>query len=140
MQALLAYFYWDPDRVMLFVPYIERPIMWYGLLFVTGFIIGYFLMIPIFQKKLMQTTALMPRDIRCWESLLRQLRRADQQDVGEPTEVVRSFSPSLREQLKNQSLPAQLKKEILEALNQFTFEREKWHALLSKSVLPLKRA
>lgn len=40
-------FYWDPPKEFLHIPFIERPIMWYGVLFVTGFFLGYFLMIPL---------------------------------------------------------------------------------------------
>lgn len=51
---LLAWLYWNPDRVAFTVPVINHPIVWYGVWFVFGLIVGYFLLIPIFRQKLVQ--------------------------------------------------------------------------------------
>ena len=40
---MLCNFVWDPDRVFFVIPYLNHPVMWYGLLFALGFIVGYFL-------------------------------------------------------------------------------------------------
>lgn len=50
--SLLAWLYWNPDRVAFNVPFIDRPIVWYGLFFVFGLIVGYFLLIPMFKQRL----------------------------------------------------------------------------------------
>jgi phosphatidylglycerol---prolipoprotein diacylglyceryl transferase len=39
---MLSHFVWDPDRVFFVVPYLNHPVMWYGLLFAIGFVGGYF--------------------------------------------------------------------------------------------------
>jgi phosphatidylglycerol---prolipoprotein diacylglyceryl transferase len=54
MQAFyyLAWLYWNPPREAFRVPWIDRPVMWYGVCFVLGFIIGYLLFIPILKRKL----------------------------------------------------------------------------------------
>lgn len=52
IHPLFAWLYWDPERVVFTVPLIERPIVWYGLWFVFGFIVGYFLLVYMFQKTL----------------------------------------------------------------------------------------
>lgn len=47
---LFANLVWDPDRNVFVVPYINHPITWYGVLFATGFLVGYFLMRRILAK------------------------------------------------------------------------------------------
>ena len=39
--------FWNPPREAFNLPLLDMPIMWYGLLFATGFICGYFILIPI---------------------------------------------------------------------------------------------
>lgn len=51
---LLGWLYWNPPREAFTVPIIDRPIMWYGIFFVTGLIMGYYLVIPIIKQKLDQ--------------------------------------------------------------------------------------
>ncbi len=41
---------WDPDRIFFVVPYINHPVTWYGLLFASGFLVGYFLVRKIFTR------------------------------------------------------------------------------------------
>jgi len=49
MQTLScpAWLYWDPPLEVFTVPWIDRPVVWYGILFVSGFILGYFLFVHI---------------------------------------------------------------------------------------------
>lgn len=46
----LASFFWDPPREAFVVPFIDRPVFWYGILFVTGFVLGYFVINPFFSR------------------------------------------------------------------------------------------
>ncbi len=39
----MGWFYWDPPREVFRVPMIDHPVVWYGVLFVTGFVFGYFI-------------------------------------------------------------------------------------------------
>lgn len=48
----LAWLYWNPDRVVVTLPFINHPIVWYGVWFVLGFIFAYICLIPMIQKKL----------------------------------------------------------------------------------------
>ena len=48
-MPLIAWLYWNPPQVAFTLPILDRPIYWYGILFVTGFILGYFLLNPIFR-------------------------------------------------------------------------------------------
>lgn len=49
----IAWLYWDPPREIFTIPFIERPIAIYGLLFAAGFIIGYFILCKAFKQKLL---------------------------------------------------------------------------------------
>lgn len=47
-QALiLSYITWNPPRIALTLPYVDIDIMWYGIFFALGFILGYLIFIPI---------------------------------------------------------------------------------------------
>jgi phosphatidylglycerol:prolipoprotein diacylglycerol transferase len=43
-------FYWDPPLEVFRLPYLDHPIAWYGLFFVTGFIAGYYLIKHLFTQ------------------------------------------------------------------------------------------
>jgi phosphatidylglycerol---prolipoprotein diacylglyceryl transferase len=47
-----AWIHWDPSRVLFTIPYFERPVVWYGLFFAMGFVMGYFLSLRIFSSHL----------------------------------------------------------------------------------------
>lgn len=38
----MAFFYWDPDPVLFFIPGLNHPVTWYGLCFALGFLGSYF--------------------------------------------------------------------------------------------------
>lgn len=46
----VASFYWDPPREAFTIPYFNHPVVWYGILFVAGFILAYFIINPIFAR------------------------------------------------------------------------------------------
>lgn len=48
----LAYFTWDPPREFFYIPGLGHPIMFYGVLFVLGFVIGYFITIQLLKQTL----------------------------------------------------------------------------------------
>lgn len=52
MIHFFASFFWNPSRDAFIVPVIDRPVTWYGICFVIGFTLGYFVMVPIFQHYL----------------------------------------------------------------------------------------
>ena len=41
----LAYLYWNPDSTLFTLPYFNHPVKWYGLCFMAGFLIGYYLIL-----------------------------------------------------------------------------------------------
>lgn len=52
MNILLAWFFWDPPRDLFIVPYFNRPIGWYGLLFVIGILCSYRIVLSIMRTLL----------------------------------------------------------------------------------------
>lgn len=52
LESILAWLYWDPPRVVFFVPFIHHPVVWYGVLFASGFILSYLLLIKLFRQKI----------------------------------------------------------------------------------------
>lgn len=47
IHSFLSFFTWNPNREAFHVPFIDRPIYWYGILFILGFIVGYWIVIPM---------------------------------------------------------------------------------------------
>ena len=70
----LGWLYWNPDRFIFTFPIIDRPVAWYGLFFVIGFMIGYFIMTKMVFETLKQTQFLADRDIYNWTSLINSLK------------------------------------------------------------------
>lgn len=48
----LAWIHWDPPRFAFTIPLINRDIAWYGVFFSLGFILGFFILIPLFEALL----------------------------------------------------------------------------------------
>jgi prolipoprotein diacylglyceryl transferase len=48
----MGWLYWDPSRDIFTIPFINRPIGWYGLLFVTGLIISFWIVLYLFKTLL----------------------------------------------------------------------------------------
>jgi len=49
---ILGYLYWDPPREMFQfnLPFLNRPILWYGFFFALGFFIGYWILLSILKR------------------------------------------------------------------------------------------
>lgn len=45
-----AWLYWNPNRIAFTIPFIDHPVMWYGLFFVSGFFLGYLLIQKILSR------------------------------------------------------------------------------------------
>lgn len=48
--SFFSWLYWDPPRQAFTLPYLNHPVAWYGILFVIGFISGYFVILSIFDR------------------------------------------------------------------------------------------
>jgi prolipoprotein diacylglyceryl transferase len=52
---MIAWFYWDPSRVLFTVPFLHFPIRWYSLCFALGFVSGYLLLVKLLKAKIIST-------------------------------------------------------------------------------------
>jgi phosphatidylglycerol---prolipoprotein diacylglyceryl transferase len=48
----LAWLYWDPPREAFTIPYFDIAVAWYGILFALGFVVGYYILLPILRQEL----------------------------------------------------------------------------------------
>ena len=115
----IGWFYWDPPREAFTLPFIHHPVVWYGVLFVTGFILTYFILNPIFTRFLIQINHLSHLDIISWPKLIEILRTSSSPLISQLTT---QLNPPTKQQLKQTSHPLitpQLQKTILDELNRF---------------------
>lgn len=111
----IAWFYWDPPRIAFTLPFIHHPVVWYGILFVTGFILSYFILNPILTRFLIQTRHLSSLDIKDWPTLIDKLRVPS-------LSALFQFNSFTHQQLKQKQKPLltpQLQQGILDGLNHF---------------------
>ena len=74
MGHYLAWIHWDPPRHLFKLPYLDHPITFYGLFFVTGFILGYFLLAWMFKQQLNRINRIGDRDVDSWPLLIDRLQ------------------------------------------------------------------
>lgn len=60
--------FWDPDPVAFYLPIIDHPVTWYGLLFATGFWIGLAIFRSIFKRFLLTQWTFQKNDV-VWKEL-----------------------------------------------------------------------
>jgi phosphatidylglycerol:prolipoprotein diacylglycerol transferase len=113
----LGWFYWDPPREAFTVPIINHPVVWYGVLFVTGFILAYFIINPILARFLNQMGHLSNLDVRSWPTIVGILRTSP---APLASQLMGEFDTSTRQQLQQHSSPPltlELQQSIVDGLN-----------------------
>lgn len=125
MIKLFGWLYWNPERVVFTIPFINRPVVWYGLWFVFGFIVGYFLLIPMFQQRIQESPKIGDRDIQNWDQLA--------QDIKSPSKALRQLLD------KSKSITVQLKKSLLEFLNESGASRSQLEVAYPKALYSSKQ-
>lgn len=121
LHPIFAWLYWNPPRELFTIPWINRPIAFYGLFFVMGFVIGYFLLSYMLKKKLLFTKKIYERDIRSWPALINYL----QLTLNRPDDFLFPIAQQLDRKLFHdishfhlgQGANNQQKSAILEAIN-----------------------
>jgi prolipoprotein diacylglyceryl transferase len=120
----LCWIFWNPNPTIFIIPYLNHPLRWYGLLFVTGFFLGFILLLPMLRSKLQENKQFLPRDIANWPSLIASLRTAISSDQHPLKPITHYFSSEMRTQIEtlqpNESISTLLQQEILSALTAFT--------------------
>jgi len=62
-------FYWDPKPEIFVIPYFNLPILWYGVLFTIGFLLGSFAFASILRRFFLNDPEYMESDILCPDKL-----------------------------------------------------------------------
>lgn len=61
--SFLSWITWNPNREAFTIPYIDLPIMWYGVFFALGFVAGYFIFLHLFKQLLWQNRGVVAKDV-----------------------------------------------------------------------------
>ncbi|CCB91450.1 prolipoprotein diacylglyceryl transferase [Waddlia chondrophila 2032/99] len=140
----LAWLHWNPPRFIFTLPFIHHPIAWYGVCFAIGFILGFFIILPMIRQKLSQTEKISPRDIASWPHVVQSLRQVSGKKEHPLYPIYQKLSQKTREnlnRLKIKQEPVELtKNDILQAINHsyLAYGREKLEKLFGKGLLTLK--
>jgi prolipoprotein diacylglyceryl transferase len=115
MNHLIAWLYWNPSKTAFTVPLLDRPVAWYGILFVTGFILGYLIIIPIFSRFLRQTKHLSALDIKNWPLLLSKIQSDSSNTIVSDTQ--KRLNSTFQTLATSAALDTNNQDSILQALN-----------------------
>ncbi len=77
----LAWFHWDPSTDFVVLPFIGLPLTWYGLLFATGFWVGFHIFVFMFKKFLTQNPKFVKGDVNWKEFVKLQDKRIDSLEI-----------------------------------------------------------
>ncbi|WP_420420945.1 prolipoprotein diacylglyceryl transferase [Simkania sp.] len=66
---MLSHLYWDPDPVAFHLPFFNHPIVWYGILFALGFLVGFYLLQFLLRRFLCFYPEFTEADIVDWEEI-----------------------------------------------------------------------
>lgn len=122
MDYFLSYLIWNPNRVVFTIPYIDHPIVWYGVLFALGFLVTYFILREVFRVEIISKVSLDQSHIVDWDLLYQEMRK-----------YPRLFQNPSKKELSRSSIIAQLQKYIKLKLLPRSFYRLK---ILNLSQLP----
>lgn len=107
---MLSWLYWNPQRELFTIPYIERPIAWYGLFFALGFVFGYIILLHVCRFFFAKEPFFMVSDVSNWARFLMTLRNKKE------TPFLHNFLSSLPNPLKEKIFQWDLSKEVDESL------------------------
>lgn len=135
---LIASFYWNPQREAFTVPFFNHPIYWYGILFVIGWVIAYFVANPIFTKFLIDTRQLSSLDILNWSTLTATIRTSSSPII---TQLLSQMNPAICQSIQQKAEPTEETKQgILNGLNHLlkdsSISRDNLKELFGSSLAP----
>lgn len=126
-SILLAWLYWNPPVEAFTIPWINHPVVWYGILFVTGYIIGYFIFVPIMTRYLRNSKHIASIDIGSWKTLLITLQKASPDSPQLLQQLLKKLDADATLKLKDYNPDckpdAQLKDAIVNGLNRLLHDR-----------------
>jgi phosphatidylglycerol:prolipoprotein diacylglycerol transferase len=101
MSSYFSYLIWNPNRVVFTIPYINHPIVWYGVLFALGFLVTYFILRKVFVVEILSKISLDQTHIVDWDLLHQEMEKYP--DL---------FSVHLKKEASRSSIVSQLEKYI----------------------------
>lgn len=117
-SLLLAWLFWDPPREAFTIPYFDIVVVWYGIIFASGFVAGYYILIPILQKMFASNHRIFPRDITNWSLLATQIKNsASESSLPFYAGLSKKARDDLDSLPQQQEPSAELKQELLNSLN-----------------------
>jgi phosphatidylglycerol:prolipoprotein diacylglycerol transferase len=140
MNPFLGWIYWNPPRHLFKLPYFDHPITIYGLCFVTGFIISYFILVWMFKQKLSRLPYLQERDIDSWPLLVDRLQIIQSTSSHLLSPFLQKLKPKLKNELLHlhcrQEPSKKLKDALLHLLNEAVplYSKNKVEELLSPAM------
>ena len=138
----IAWFYWDPPKELFTIPFIDRPIAIYGLCFVTGFFIAYFIIAWMLSKKLAQTNHISERDIDSWPALIKLLQSSLDKPASTLFQPLQNLDKKLRGEIKQfqfmQEPTSVQKRALLSMINGLGRSRSHLEEMLPKALYSTK--
>jgi phosphatidylglycerol---prolipoprotein diacylglyceryl transferase len=115
---MFGFLYWDPNPAVFhfLLPLIHRPLMWYGVLFALGFIIGYSIFRYCWLRYLLFSVKFSNRDIICWPLFLQKNHKSSYLQIlfGAFPQKVKRFC---QQKPYQENVPEEMKKEVIQAIN-----------------------
>lgn len=117
-HSLFAWFYWDPPREAFTIPYFDIVVVWYGILFATGFVAGYYILLPLLRNFFAESPEIYARDVKDWRMLASQMKNsASESSLPFYSALSKRARDELDSLSADQEPDAGLKQELLNALN-----------------------
>ncbi len=115
---MFGFIYWDPNPAVFnfLLPFIHRPLMWYGVLFALGFISGYFIFRYCWLRSLLFSLKFSKQDIICWPLFLQKKHTTSYLQM-----LFKTFSLKVKQFCQQkpyqENVPEEIKKEVIQAIN-----------------------
>ncbi len=142
MSDFLAWIYWNPPRHLFKLPYLDHPITYYGLFFVAGFIISYFIVAYLFQQKLNKINVIRAQDIQNWPVLIDRLQAIHNNPSHPLYPCMQKFENAGLKGLQCYQEPTKKQKSaIISLLNEalLSFSRKNLEAALSPALVSVSQ-
>ena len=121
MLSMLSWLHWDPPRFVFDIPFLHLPVAWYGIFFSLGFLLGFFILLPILKQKLLQNNKLSNRDVVNWPDFIFQIKCEMNKKNSPLAYLIRYLSQTTKEAIQKLQLKQEpdlhLKESILAAFN-----------------------
>jgi phosphatidylglycerol:prolipoprotein diacylglycerol transferase len=130
----LAYLVWDPNPAIVNVklPLLDRPILWYGVLFALGFFVGYLVLTYLLRRYFLLSLEFRQEQVLSWPDFVQALKT---QKFTTAKAVFSRLEPDTQQWCQNwqatHPIPEYIKIAILEGLNQAVNDPSGWQRPLS---------